>query len=471
VIKIEFGIYIYVLTAVFFAAIGIWYSKKKKWTVEEFISSKNTLKVGASVATIFASGMGAWILFGPAETMITTGIIALAGYTLSSALSLWIFMWLGVKIRKAMPQGHTIVEYIFHRFGKWMYLLVLLVSIFFMALGMTAELTGISLAGKVVFGIPLYISAIIIGVGVLLYIMLGGFKTSVFTDKVQTWFILPLFAVLAVGFMSFGRNVFQDAPIRAPELFSLTTGWEFGITLIIAIVSAELFNQSWWQRVFAAKSKKVMQKAYFFAGLLVIPVIFIAGLFGLWALGTPAADDPSVALFSVLLAAPEWLLVIGMILAVALVMSSIDTSLNAMVSIFTVDFVRLKPKVNPRKLLNIAKFIVLIIAIVGISIATKGMSVLYLFLLADLVTVAIVFPVFYGLFQGKLNGKVALTASILGLIGGFFYFPDPTYSRGNLLWSFVIALIIPTIICIFFAKGKSYNYDKLKKNVKLIAKL
>jgi len=461
----ENGLLIYILTAVFFAVLGIWHSRKKKWTVEQFISSKNSLKVGISIATIFASGMGAWLLFGPAETLITEGIVALAGYTLSSALSLWIFIWIGGKIRDLVPKGHTVVEYILHRFGKWMYFLVLIVSIFFMVLAMTAELTGISLAGKLVFDIPMSVSAFIIGLGVLLYVMVGGFKASVFTDKVQTWFILPLFAVLVIGLMVISSNVLQVAPARAPNLFRFDHGWAFGITLIIAVVSAELFNQSWWQRVYSAKTKKVMQKSYFYSGLLVIPFVFIAGLLGLWALGTPAAEDPSVALFAVLLAAPEWLLIVGMVLAVALVMSSLDTTMNALVSIFTIDFARFKPKVNTQKLLKYAKIVVLGLSIIGMFVATKGFSVLYLFLLADLVTVAIVFPVFYGLFQAKLNGLTAIIASILGLLGGFIFFPDPSFGSGNLLLSFVVALLIPTIICLLFSRGRKFDYNKLKTKV------
>ncbi|MBR9699727.1 hypothetical protein GOV09_04690 [Candidatus Woesearchaeota archaeon] len=476
----EYGLLIYIITVVFFAGLGIWFARQKRWSVEQFISSKNSLKVGASIATIFASGMGAWLLFGPAETLLTSGIVALSGYALASALSLWIFMWLGVKIRALMPKGHTLTEYVLHRFGKWMYLFVLIVTILFMGLGMTAELTGISLAGQVVFDIPLGVSAVIIGVGVLFYVMLGGFKASVFTDKVQTWFILPLFAILAVGLMYVGGNVLTGAPLRAPELFNIGNGWALGITLIIAIVSAELFNQSWWQRVFAAKNKSVMKKAYGWAGLLVLPVVFIAGLFGLWALGSPAAQQPSAALFWILLAMPQWLLILGMILAVALVMSSIDTALNAMISVFTVDFARMKPRWKSEKLLNAGKIVVLILAIIGITIATQGFSVLYLFLLADLVTVAIVFPVFYGLFQAKLDGHTALIASIIGLLGGFVFFPDPNYATsllgslinpsipGNLLYSFLAALIIPALLCIWLAKGRSFDFKRLKKKVKAI---
>jgi Na+/proline symporter len=227
-----------------------------------------------------------------------------------------------------------------------------------------------------------------------------------------------------------------------------------------------MFNQSWWQRVYAARDETVMRRGFFSAGLLVMPVVFIAGLLGLSALGTDAAADPSVALFAALLHMPGWLLTVGMVLAMTLVMSSIDTYLNAMVNVFTVDLARLLPGTARRRVLGLAQGFVVLLALAAGYVASRGMSVLYIFLLADLIMTAMVFPVFYGMYQARLGGAVALGAAILGLAGGLVLFPDPAWSRGNLLHSFLAAFAVPALVCLLAARGERFDFGRLKARVK-----
>ena len=253
----------------------------------------------------------------------------------------------------------------------------------------------------------------------------------------------------------------------APQLLNLNhiPGIEYGLTLIIAIVGAEIFNQGNWQRVYAAKNKEVMWKGFLIAGLIIIPIILFISLFGFFAIAENVADNPSIALFSLITSiTPAWIVFATMILAVALIMSSMDTLLNGIVSIFTVDFVRMNPQIKKTNLTVIAKGLTIIIAAAALIVATKGYSVLYLFLVADLVCVAAAFPTFLGLWSNKISGITALTTSIIGILAGSYYFPDPTYATGNLLWSFLFAFTIPAILSILMLRiGKPYDFKQLKK--------
>ena len=61
----------------------------------------------------------------------------------------------------------------------------------------------------------------------------------------------------------------------------------------------------------------------------------------------------------------------------------------------------------------------------AVIIASQGYSVLYLFLIADMVCCAILFPVFFGLYSSKFNGNDAVISMITGLIIGTLLFPNP----------------------------------------------
>ena len=244
-------------------------------------------------------------------------------------------------------------------------------------------------------------------------------------------------------------------------------GFEFALTLIIGVVGAEMFDQMWWQRAYAGKDDKAMKRAYIFTGIAIALVVLLAGLFGFFALGFDAASDPSAAMFSFLmLKAPLWIIYSAMVLGIALIMSTMDSLLNAIASVLTIDFIRIKPKASKKTVMNFAYIVTVVIALIAIFIATKGYSVLYLFLLADLLCVAAVFPVFFGMWNARITGRAALLASLAGLAAGLYFFPSPDYSNGNLLYSFLAALIVPSVISAILARSrKGFDFNKLRENV------
>ncbi len=473
------GLILIALTAILFAVAGILYTQNKHISIEDFITARNSMKLNAAVPTLVASTMGAWILFSPAETSVRGGITALIGYGLGSAAALFVFIWLGVRLRRLMPSGNTLTEYVYHRFGQGMHLLVLAIAVFYMAVYLTAELTGIAVAARMVFGTSLWLPAAIVGFGTLAYTASGGLQASVFTDRIQGVLILPLLIIAIVASLfHLGEmgTVFANASTKMPHLFDpgFTPGIETGITLILAIVAANLFHQGFWQRVYASDSEATVKRSFLIAGLLVIPIVLMAGSFGFFAVGTGVAEEPSVSLFKFLLdVTPMWILMTIMILAVTLVMSTMDTLLNGVVSLFTVDIVRARPQLGQDKILSAAKWFTVVLAVLAILIATQGFSVLYLFLVADLVCAAAVFPTFFGLYSSQFSGRSALLACIIGIVAGAAYFPDPAFRGGlllsplfglsNLLASFVVALFVPAVLSVLLALfDKKYDFNLLR---------
>src|SRR5699024_7463818 len=139
------------------------------------------------------------------------------------------------------------------------------------------------------------------------------------------------------------------------------------------------------------------------------PIIFIMGLFGLAFVGLEAGQDSSIALFSVIMPSLPLVFIVLLIpLGLALVMSSADTAINAVSSLIAVDMRRLVPNIQTKTLFALSRFLVIPLSILVWFVASKGYSVLYLFLLADLFCSAAAFPVFVGLFSKRYTNKMAV---------------------------------------------------------------
>jgi len=79
-------------------------------------------------------------------------------------------------------------------------------------------------------------------------------------------------------------------------------------------------------------------------------------------------------------------------------------------------------------------------------VASKGFSVLYLFLLADLFCCAFVITVFYSFYNKRLNEKTAYISIIFGLITGFLLFPTPDFSASLLVGIMLPASLFPSFV-------------------------
>ncbi len=454
------------------AGAGVAYSSGRSIILEDYITARGSVGTVMSAVTLVASGMGAWILFGPAEAATWGGLPAILGYALGSAAPLLAFILLGRRIRQVMPEGRTLTEYVFHRYGRGMYVFTLFVMLFYMFIFLAAEITGMSLVANLIAGVPLWITALIVILSTLAYTAYGGLRASIFTDAVQIALILPLLIIVAVaGYFLLGGFEPTSAGISdvAPQLvqWGNIVGLEAALTFLIAILAANLFHQGYWQRIYAVRNQQALQKGFLIAAVVVIPIVFVAGLFGIAAVGLGRAETPSVALFEVLLEVmPAWLGIGLVLLGLGLVMSSADTLLNGIASIVAVDLRRAMPGSQAEFLLRISRVSTLLLAVSLLWIAAQGYSVLYLLLLADLVCAAAVFPVFYGLYSERYTGRAAIFGTLVGLVAGGLLFSNPDMTGGSLLGAFVAAAAVSVFVSLLLTpRRKTFDLGSLAGSV------
>ena len=433
--------------SIIFVILGIVYSKKFKG-LNNYLLANRSVGTFSLTSSLVASALGAWILFGPASAATWGGIGAVIGYALGTAFPLFILIYLGTQFREKYPKGKTLIEVIRLKYGPNLFKLTLVLSIFYMTIFLIAEVTAVSMLINYISGTDLWITALIVIISSLIYTLYGGLRASIFTDNIQFLFLIVLLLITFSYLFNFNTNEFNFDYIKTkqPQLLSINylPNFTAGLTFFIAVAATNLFHQGNWQRVYAAKNSEVLKKSLIFSFLIIIPIVFFMGFTGLVAASSENIVAPDLAFFQLLL--KDQYLIISVIiifLAISLTVSSIDTIINAISSLIIVDGKKII-KIKNYDLLS--KQIIIILSIIALFVASKGLSILYLFLLADLFCCAAVLSIFYGFYSKTFFEKNAYVSIIVGLIAGLLLFPSPDFSKSILIGILFPVDLFPSIV-------------------------
>jgi len=430
--------------------VGLIYSKKYQG-INNYLTANRNIGFFSLTTSLIASALGAWILFGPASAATWGGIGAVIGYALGTAFPMIFLISLGKKIRNEFPKGSTLIEFLRKRFGRSLFKLILLMTVFYMFVFLCAEVTAVAILINYISGTELWITSLIILIATLTYTLYGGLRASIFTDNIQMIIIVVLFLISAFYLTSFTGDQFSFSFIKekSPHLLSgsYIPNYTAGLTFFIAVAATNLFHQGNWQRVYAAKNNAVLKKSLIVAFIVIIPIVLFMGFSGLVAVSVDQKVIPDLGFFSLLLSEQaEFLSLIIVILGLSLTISTVDTLVNAISSLIVVDGKATFNFSKKTNYLTFSKYFIVVLSIVAFAIASKGFSVLYLFLLADLFCCAFVLTVFYSFYNKKLNEKTAYISIIIGLIGGFLLFPAPDFSKSLLVGIILPVDTFPTLV-------------------------
>ena len=426
-----------IVISLIFTILGLYHSRKFQG-INNYLTANRNIGFFSLTTSLVASALGAWILFGPASAATWGGIGAVIGYALGTAFPMIFLIYLGKKLRKEFPKGSTLIEFLRKKFGKSLFKLILLMMIFYMFIFLCAEVTAVAILINYISGTELWITALIILLATLTYTLYGGLRASIFTDNIQMIVIGVLLIISAIYLINYNTDQFNFSFINEenPQLLSSSyvPSYTAGLTFFIAVAATNLFHQGNWQRVYAAKDYDTLRKSLLVSFFIIIPIVFFMGFSGLVAISVDAKVIPDLGFFSLLLKdQTEFLSLIIVTLGLALTISTVDTLVNAISSLIVVDG---KATFNLNKKTNyllLSKYIMIFLSIIAFVIASKGFSILYLFLLADLLCCAFVVTVFYSFYNKSINEKTAYISIIIGLIGGLLLFPAPDFTKSLLV--------------------------------------
>ena len=470
----------YVLTACILAVFGYigLQASNRETDDDSYLSSRGTQDWRGIGLSLFASGMGVWILLGPSEVAYYGGFWDVTGYAVSSMTPFLLLAYIGPMIRDSIPDGITLADYARQRLGRRMQIYVGAISILYMFTFLFAEFTAIGKVMEHISGMNPLAPMIMVGAVTAAYTAYGGLPASLATDRVQALVISVLVTLVLLvllggdpGQMLEDARAYNTDDAWSVGSISHMQSFESGLALVVAITAAEMFSQGNWQRVYASKDDDSLRKGALLAAAMVFPLVFAMGFLGTVAAGRGGVGDPSIAFFYVLGETSFLVASVLIILVVSLVCSSADTLQNAIVASYSRDISDGEMDLITSRLATVAMIPLAIYMASGPTIfgfEINALSVFGIFLFADMLAAATVSPVLLTLWGG-----VSSRGAFLGCLAGFasvalyglldppsgsdfyMYIINPTGDaipahEGGLtnLWAFLSAIVGSTVVTV-----------------------
>jgi SSS family solute:Na+ symporter len=450
---------------IFVVLLGFYFGKKHEDAEDYFLAGRSLTwpLIGFS---LFASNMS------------SNSLVGLAGSGYNGGFSVYSYEWMAVVILVIFAvfflpfylrnKIFTIPEYLEKRFS---YPVRAYASGIAIILNILVDIAATLYAGGVVISMifpGIDLSVIIIGLAIIagIYTISGGLSAVVYTDAVQAVILImgstliTIFAYNAAGGWDAVRAIteaehFQiikpidDPDMPFPTLFTgvLIIGFYFWGT-----------NQYITQRTLAAKSVRQGQWGAIFAGFLKLSILFIMifpGAFARVLYPSAGLNDANQMTATRVLENGESMIItmdaiypsllfdflpvgiLGFVLAglIAAMMSSLDSGLNSVSTLITMDFyTKIKPKASPKQLMGIGRWITAIVMILAVLWAPKigEFDQLWNYLQQTLAWFSppVVALFVMGLFFKRMNNKGALACIGVGLLLTIFVILDQVFVWG-----------------------------------------
>ncbi|MCZ6675612.1 MAG: sodium/solute symporter [Verrucomicrobia bacterium] len=412
---------------------GLWIGRKEKADREGFfLGGKHFswLLIGTS---LFATNISSVQFVGQSGLAYKFGIAAanpqlIGGICLAMSAVFFIPIYLRTKI-------FTIPGFLENRYSKPAKLIYCITMILF-GLFMTSIIlyTG-SLVILQLFGFSddlIFYCSLVLGIAVGIYAIVGGLSSVVYTDMVQSVVLLiGGFLVLFLGLSAVGglSGLLETVPAEHLKLLLPHDHEQLPFTGIISgLFIVSLFwavsNQELLQRTLGAKDTRNAQLGMLLGGFLKIVAIFVLVFPGILAFKLVPGVNPDRA-YPALIQEVLPIGISGIVLAgfLAALMSTLDSSIMSLSSIFAIDIYPLFDKnVSEKKALKVGRLFAIFILVWGICTAPMIQHLGLVYLLMHKVTSyllpAIGVCYVIGRFNNRINSFGAIFTMTLGFVIG-----------------------------------------------------
>lgn len=444
---------IYILYKLF----AVWKNKESN-SSEKFSRGTGGYVHNVLFLTILATMIGPGYSYGAINKFYEFGFFYTI-FFLFSIVQFWIFgQYFAEKIKKIGDGMETAGDLLGKPYGKSAQIITGVLTVFF-SIALVAVL-GVG-GGKVLSSI----SSISLNMGIFytvlfitLYSFYGGIATVIKTDKVQ----LVLICIFAVIGISAGINQFlkQDDFSITYEILWNTGGMSstIFISTAIAFFLGEAFLPVYAIRGLISRdglaAKKSFKRAAYFGFVWFFLLTFI-GISG--HLVEISSDLVYVDLVKETFGGRFGIILLGFAITgmLSVVMSTLDSILNAAGVSLRKDIISQLFSINENQKLSYTRLSILIISLLGLFVTLFSTDIVGILIMAYTIWVpAIVIPLAYYLIKGsvinKKSGTLAILAGVLGWLLFEFYFV--TLVPAILVGIFINALIL---ILIEFSSRKN----------------
>jgi Na+/proline symporter len=451
-----------------------------KWKLvrntHDFVIAGRQLGLGFGIAGLLS--VWTWVIgiLLPMGVTFKYGLSGLFWFTVPNGAAVIAVIPFARKLRRLMPHGYTISEFISARYeGAKLARIVVVVGILFGAIQIvTVNLKGASLMVATIFGLPEGVVAAISATVILLYISLGGLWASMATSTLMCLLImLPSVLVTSaiLGQVGGAEGIWQAVQSQGDGLLTVTRPdafQGFGLTFALALITATIAGQEFWQVAWGIKERE-LGKTFFWGGGLYYVVALCLGVVGLVGLalkvdlvndlgGDPAALGPFLVSH---LGLPNWVIYLFVLIVLSACYSTCDGTLAAVSSVSAVDVIKpLFPNISEQSLFTWTRLSMVIAAVISVAVVLSGIDLVTLVLGTSIIRAAVLVPLVLSIIWSRMNATAFTAGTIVGLIAGVF----ALFKFGEEIGTYTVvavSTVVPIIIALI--NNKKFDYTTLNQ--------
>ncbi|MDC0161280.1 sodium:solute symporter family protein [Marine Group III euryarchaeote] len=276
--------------------------------------------------------------------------------------------------------------------------------------------------------IPYFTGASLLTCVMIIYLVLGGMKSSAMTDVFQGVLMFLILLIFVIGFFlheevggfsDAGQSLWDNKPEKFVREGNFT--WEiiFSYTLLWPI-TVPMFPQLFSRFYIAENDKAIRTAAWLYP--TVVPILFlfpvIIGVYGNivdfdHALSRTESDNILPLVLTEY--APLWAGAIVCIGAIAAFMSTADSQILAMSSIITKDGLPAITEIKEKKQKQVGRILIIILAIVGLTLAYDPPDTIFDIVSQAFTGLAVLFPTTVAVLYWK---RVRANSCIISILVG-----------------------------------------------------
>ncbi len=444
-------------------------------STHDFVIAGRRIGLGFGVGSVIAVWTWSMAVLMSSAQAFSWGTSGLIWFIVPNGLAVVAVVPFALKLRKHMPHGYTIVEFIRARFSSRTATIVMLsAQVFGLLSEIFINLFGVVLVTGVIFGLNPTAVLLVTLATITIYSYFGGLWTSAITATINTLLItipaalVVLFVLAKVGGPA---AVFHDIDAKGGDLlnpFSPATAAAFGISLALGLLASTIADQTFWQKLWALRPGN-LRRTFVWGGLWFYPIPLALGLLGLVGLGLGVTPDQlgdagagGVGPYVVSHVGLPVILIVAYVLVILnACYSSIDGAFSALSSLVAVDILKQAwPKIKEKRLFQLTKLSLLIGGGVGAIVVSSGIDYIALVNLVFFIKAVLIFPLVLAIFWQRTTGTAFVASIVAGLAVGL-----PLRQSGHDLLAIAalegVSLLV--VVGVSLLQKKKFDLDALRR--------
>ncbi|AOH56553.1 transporter [Peribacillus muralis] len=435
-------------------------------TFQEYVQGPIQLGMGLGIISLLARWVTGTTILSSPESMVKYGVFGGIGYAIMGAVALFMFSFIGKRVRQDFPAGLTMGDYLktrLHPLGYWILLVILVITslhILFIQ-GMAA-----STLCQFLFDTPLYVGLFFFFVFCILFAGFGGLKLIHGFAAFQVVFmfaaviLIPLYFFVKEGI----QPVYDGIRLYHPYMLVINKYdlWSFIFAGLLVGFGQFFFDLTSWQRLFMIELKKV-PLTFSLSGLiwlifplsfssLFIMVIFTGGFTDIHSILEGLANKITTPFFFILF----------VLCAFSAITSTFGACLHALVSLIVANMiVPFQNQTNDQQKIRMAYLLSICIgALIFMATLFYSPNLLELLFYSGNIYSALLAPILVIVFsRGKVANFIPISAALAIAAS---YIIQPYASEFQSIWfSGIISFTIIVVCTIFSFIKNSWELRKV----------